>query len=65
MADSEAKKKWDRENTILVTIKLFRASNGDIIEWLKGKENKSAAIKEVLSDYVAGNLEEREKCPWQ
>ena len=49
MADSEAKKAWMRENTILITAKLNRRTDADIIAAIEGSEGSRAArIKELI-----------------
>ena len=61
MADSEAKKKWDKENMVYVAFKLFRASekkrnDQDIIDFLEGKV-KGEVIKEALREYMDNRRE--------
>ena len=56
MADSEAKKKWDKKNMTVITFKLFRSSDKkqndqDIIDYLEGKV-KSEVIKNALREYM-------------
>jgi hypothetical protein len=62
MADSEAKKKWDRENMVYVAFKLFRASDKkqndqEIIDFLSGKV-KGEVIKAALREYIENHKEE-------
>ena len=59
MPDSDAKKKWVKENVLKVTFKLFReiGSNGndqEIIDFLSDK-NKSEVIKAALREYIANH----------
>ena len=54
--DSEAKKKWNRNNVVFVGIKLFRPINGkqndgDILDYLDGKV-KGEVIKAALREYI-------------
>ena len=61
MADSEAKKKWDKENMVYVAFKLFRASDKkrndqDIIDFLEGKV-KGEVIKAALREYIENHKE--------
>ena len=37
MPDSEAKKRWMRENTVVITVKCMYKSDADILEFLDGK----------------------------
>ena len=62
MADSEAKKKWDKENMVYVAFKLFRSRNGkqndqDVIDFLEGKV-KGEVIKAALREYIENHKEE-------
>ena len=54
-SDSEAKKRWDRENTVTVTIKFQRKSDTDIIDYLEsasGNSTKQSIIKEAVRYYM-------------
>ena len=64
MVDSEAKKKWDKDNMVFVGFKLFREVKGkrndqDIIDFLKGKV-RGEVIKAALREYIANHKEELE-----
>lgn len=48
MPDSEAKKKWDAENTVVVTMKLNKKTDADIIEKLNSVDNNQGYIKELI-----------------
>lgn len=49
MPDSEAKKIWMRENTLLITAKLNRKTDADIVAAIERSEGSRAArIKELL-----------------
>ena len=49
MADSDAKKAWMREHTLLITAKLNRQTDADIIAAIEGSEGSRASrIKELL-----------------
>ena len=59
MADSESKKKWDKDNVLFVTTKLFKEYKGDrndqdIIDFLDGKQ-RSTVIKLALREYIANH----------
>lgn len=47
MPDCDAKKKWDKENVLFVTTKLFATTDADIIEFLKDKP-RATTIKKAL-----------------
>lgn len=64
MVDSEAKKKWDKDNMVLVGFKLFREVKGkrndqDIIDFLEGKV-KGEVIKAALREYISNHKGETE-----
>ena len=45
---SEAKTRWDRENTVVVTMKLNKNTDADILEKLDSVEYKQKYIKEMI-----------------
>lgn len=45
--DSEAKKKWDKENVLFVTTKMFKTTDADILQFLEGK-TRAEQIKKAL-----------------
>jgi len=51
--DSEAKKKWDKENTVFVGIKLFKATDTDILQKLENVPNRQGYIKSVIRKDIA------------
>ena len=51
MSESEAKSKWMRENTVMVTVKMMRKSDADILSFLEGKQ-KATVIKAALREYM-------------
>lgn len=49
MADSQAKKDWDAQNTLLITAKLNRRTDSDIVEALERSQGSRASrIKELI-----------------
>ena len=50
MPDSEAKKKWDLENTVVVTMKLNKNTDADIIQKLDSVGNKQGYIKRLIRE---------------
>lgn len=50
---SEAKTRWDRENTIVVTMKLNLKTDADIIEKLESVDNKQGYIKGLIKADIA------------
>mgnify|MGYP002627419030 CR=1 FL=1 len=57
MADSEAKKEWNRKNMVFVGFKLFRANQNkrndqEIIDFLSTQKSKGEVIKQALREYM-------------
>lgn len=48
MADSNAKRRWDAENTTKVTVKLNRRTDADIIAHLATIGNKASYFKSLI-----------------
>lgn len=46
--DSEAKKKWIKDHTTKVTIKLNHNTDKDLLDALEGEESKAGKIKELM-----------------
>ena len=51
MPDYASKKKWDKENVLFVTVKLFASTDADIREFLERKP-RSTIIKIALREYM-------------
>lgn len=58
MPDHASKKKWDKENVLFVTTKLFQHTDEDIIKFLEGKP-RATTIKLALREYMK-KIEEQE-----
>lgn len=53
MPDSEAKKKWGKENMILIGMKLHKKNDSDIIEFLNAQgADKQKVIKKAIREYI-------------
>ena len=52
--DSEAKRKWQKENTVFIGLKLNKHTDADILEHLQGKQNQTE-IKRILKEYIKNN----------
>lgn len=60
MPDSEAKKRWNKENMLLIGLKLHRAKDADIIEYLEEKgANKQKIIKEAIRERMSRDEEKQ------
>lgn len=55
--ESEAKKRWMRENTTMITVKMVNKSDADILQFLEGKQ-KATIIKAALREYMKNHKEE-------
>lgn len=49
---SEAKTKWDNENTVRVNIKLNKNTDADIIQAIEDADSKQGFIKEAIKAYI-------------
>lgn len=47
MSDPASKKKWDKENVLFVTTKIFKSTDADILQFLEGKK-RAEEIKKAL-----------------
>lgn len=54
MADKNYKytKKYDKENTVNISLKLNINTDADIIEYLKQSENKQGTIKQLIRNEI-------------
>lgn len=56
MAERESKKRWDRENMVLIGLKLSRNNHSDIIAFLESKgKDKQNIIREAVREYMANH----------
>ena len=46
-----AQERYDRENTVRVTIKLNKKTDAEIIALLEHSDNKQGAIKKILKNF--------------
>ena len=62
MPDSEAKKKWMAENSIVFSVKFMRTTEADMMEYmekrLKEGVDKGPLSKKALREYMKNHLEE-------
>ena len=57
MPDSEAKKKWMKENSKIVSFKMMNKSDKDIMDFLEGRPT-ATTIKAALREYMKTHKEE-------
>ena len=48
MAKGEAKARWDKENTVMVTMKLNKNQDAEIIAKLESVDSKQGYIKQLI-----------------
>ncbi len=60
MADAPSKKRWDAENTKVISVKFMRRTDQDVIDFLENK-NKHEIICAALREYKANHTEVVEK----
>ena len=52
MPDSEAKKKWMRDNFWTLSLKLHRKYDADIVAYLETVDEKQKLIKQAVREYM-------------
>ena len=57
MAQSESYRVWAKENTVMITIRLQKSTDADILKYLDGKQ-KQTVIKAALREYIKNHPEE-------
>lgn len=56
MAETEAYKRWAKEKTVIISMRLQKSTDADILAFLEGKQ-KQTVIKEALREYIANHKE--------
>ena len=57
MYESEKKRKWQKENTVFIGVKLQKSTDADILKFLNGKQNQTT-IKLALREYMENHKDE-------
>lgn len=57
MAEPKSQKRWMKENSKMVTVKLMNKGDADLIAYLDGKA-KATVIKAALREYIQNHLRE-------
>ena len=57
MPDSPSKRRWDKANIVLISIKLQRRYDQDCIDFLEGK-NKRDTVLAALREYMANHADD-------
>lgn len=58
--DSEAKRRWDKENTFFIGLKFQKKTDQDVIDFLGGK-NKRDTICAAIREYMINHPELKEE----
>ena len=56
MADTAAHAKWMKENTVVITFRLQKSTDADILAFLNGKA-KQTVVKAALREYMEKHRE--------
>ena len=57
MADGEKQRAWQKEHTVVITMRLQMSTDSDILAYFEGK-SKQALIKKALREYMENHKEE-------
>ena len=57
-AQRKAQAKWQKKGTVMVSMRLQRGSDADILEYLEG-EAKQTIIKKALREYISNHPKEK------
>lgn len=57
MPEGEKAKAWKKANTVVITMRLQKSTDSDILSYFEGK-SKQAVIKRALREYMANHKEE-------
>jgi uncharacterized protein (DUF4415 family) len=57
MAQTESYRVWAKENTVMITMRLQKSTDADILKYLYGKQ-KQTVIKAALREYIKNHPEE-------
>ncbi len=56
MADSAAKRKWEKDNMFLLGLKFHRKNDADLIAFMEEKgADKQKVIKQAMREYMANH----------
>lgn len=53
--ETEAHKKWVKENTVFIGIRLQNGTDRELIDFLSAQTSKQGAIKTALREYIANH----------
>lgn len=56
MPDPKSKIRWDKEHTVIMTVKFMRKTDQDVIDFLQDR-NKRNTICELVREHIANHPE--------
>lgn len=63
MSESEAQKRWMKENSMIFSVRIMRRTEADIVDFLEKKADqgisKGTVIKLALREYIKNHKEEQ------
>lgn len=60
-SDSEAKKRWDKENTVMIAIKFQKKTDQDVIDFLLSESGKGRAKRDVINEALREYMKNHEE----
>lgn len=54
MGDTERQRAWQKENTVVITMRLQKSTDADILDYLSDKA-KQTTIKTAIREYIANH----------
>lgn len=57
MGDTPAQRAWQKENTVMISMRLQKSTDADILEYMKDKKNQTV-IKAALREYMKNHPDE-------
>ena len=61
MPITQAQKRWMKEHTTEIKMRLSHSTDGDILQWLDKQPSKQGAIRAVLKEHIRREREQAEK----
>lgn len=57
MADTSRQREWQKENTVMISMRLQKSTDADILSYLEGK-TRQAVIKAAIREYMENHKDE-------
>ena len=52
-AQINASAKYNKENTVSLSVRFFKESDADVIEWIGKQDNKADAVRRLIRQAIA------------